>query len=162
MYCKKDHRKDKFKTVQFDFLGFSFQPRPTSSRDGEMFLGYDCAISRKSENGITEIFRKSEFHRWTSSDITRIAEEFNPKIRGFLSIGSMVSLALNLLCIKSRMMREYHVRFREGLGGKFPRSTRRSKILRFLKIFYGYVFHKIVPQNFYKCMNKFLLLYVII
>ena len=26
--------------------------------------------------------------------------------------------------LKSRMMREYHVRFREGLGGKFPRSTR--------------------------------------
>jgi len=82
VYCKRDFRRDKFKTVQFDFLGFSFQPRPTSTKDGVMFVGYDCAISRKSENKITEIFRKSEFHRWTTSSIYRIAEAFNPKIRG--------------------------------------------------------------------------------
>ncbi len=85
VYCKKDHRKDKFKTVQFDFLGFSFQPRPTSNSNGEMFLGYDCAISRKSEKKIAEEFRKSEFHRWTGSDIYRIAEAFNPKIRGWIN-----------------------------------------------------------------------------
>ena len=79
---RKDHRKDKFKTVQFDFLGFSFQPRPTSNHGGEMFLGYDCAISRKSENKISEIFRKSEFHLWTECDISHIAKVFNPKISG--------------------------------------------------------------------------------
>ena len=85
VYCKKDYRKDKFKTVQFDFLGFSFQPRPTSTRDGEMFLGYDCAISRKSENKISEIFRKSEFHLWTECDISHIAKVFNPKIMGWIN-----------------------------------------------------------------------------
>jgi group II intron reverse transcriptase/maturase len=85
VYCKRDFRRDKFKTVQFDFLGFSFQPRPTSTKDGVMFVGYDCAISRKSENKITEIFRKSEFHRWTTSSIYRIAEAFNPKIRGWIN-----------------------------------------------------------------------------
>ena len=85
VYCKKDHRKDKFKTVQFDFLGFSFQPRPTSNHGTEMFLGYDCAISRKSENKISEIFRKSEFHRWSYRDISYIASEFNPKIRGWIN-----------------------------------------------------------------------------
>jgi len=85
VYCKKEHRKDKFKTVQFDFLGFSFQPRPTSNQGGEMFLGYDCAISRKSENKIAEEFRKLEFHRWTGSDITRIAYVLNPKIRGWIN-----------------------------------------------------------------------------
>jgi group II intron reverse transcriptase/maturase len=85
VYCKRDFRRDKFKTVQFDFLGFSFQPRPTSTKDGVMFVGYDCAISRKSENKIAEIFRKSEFHRWTRCGIYRIAEVFNPKIRGWIN-----------------------------------------------------------------------------
>lgn len=84
VYCKKDHRKDKFKTVQFDFLGFSFQPRSTSNRNGEMFLGFDCAISRKSEIKIAEEIRKSDFHQWISSSIYRIAEVFNPKIRGWI------------------------------------------------------------------------------
>jgi group II intron reverse transcriptase/maturase len=85
VYCKKDHRKEKFKTVKFDFLGFSFQPRPTTTKEGEIFLGYDCAISRKSENKIAETIRESRFHRWTNKDIYRIAEVFNPKIRGWIN-----------------------------------------------------------------------------
>ena len=44
--------------------------------------------------------------------------------RGYLSIGSMASMALNLLCNKSRMMREYHVRFCERFGVKLPLPTR--------------------------------------
>ena len=48
--------------------------------------------------------------------------------RGYLSTGSMDSLALNLLCNKSRMMREYHVRFRERFGVKLPLPTRPHSI----------------------------------
>jgi retron-type reverse transcriptase len=44
VYCKKDHRTDKFKTVQFDFPGFSFQPRPTSTKDGVII---QTPLSRK-------------------------------------------------------------------------------------------------------------------
>jgi len=50
-----------------------------------MFLGFDSAISTKSKKKITEEFRKSNFHNWTGSDITRIAEEFNPRIRGWIN-----------------------------------------------------------------------------
>ena len=84
-YCKNANRKGTYKTVKFDFLGFTFQPRPTSTRTGKMFLGFDCAISTKSKKKITEVFRKSNFQRWTGSDITRIADEFNPKIRGWIN-----------------------------------------------------------------------------
>jgi group II intron reverse transcriptase/maturase len=85
VYCKKDHRKDKFKTVQFDFLGFSFQPRTASNHGKELFLSYDCAISRKSENKIVEVFRKLKFHQWTSYDLSQIAQVLNPKIRGWIN-----------------------------------------------------------------------------
>lgn len=85
VYCKTAERKVKYETVQFDFLGFSFQPRPTSTKEGKMFLGFDCAISNKSMKKIAEVCRKSGFHRWTESNITRIAEEFNPKIRGWIN-----------------------------------------------------------------------------
>lgn len=85
VYCKKDHRNDKFKTVQFDFLGFSFQPRTASNHGRELFLSYDCAISRKSENKIVDVFRKLKFHQWTSFDLSRIAQVLNPKIRGWIN-----------------------------------------------------------------------------
>jgi RNA-directed DNA polymerase len=84
-YCKSANRKWKYDTVQFDFLGFSFQPRPTSTKEGKMFLGFDCSISRKSISKIAEVFRKSKFQQWTESNITRIAKEFNPKIQGWIN-----------------------------------------------------------------------------
>jgi group II intron reverse transcriptase/maturase len=86
VFCKKARRKAKYATVKFDFLGFSFQPRPAmNDEEGRMFLGYDCAISEKSEKKIIEIIRKSDFHRWTGSDIYRIANFFNPKIEGWIN-----------------------------------------------------------------------------
>lgn len=86
VYCKDAKRNAKFKTVQFDFLGFSFQPRPTMNKmQKKLFLGFDCAISRKSEKRIIEIIRKTEFHKWTSSDLYRIAAYFNPKIAGWIN-----------------------------------------------------------------------------
>jgi len=85
VYCKDANRKGMFKTVQFDFLGFSFQPRPTATKEGKMFLGYDCSISRKSEKKISEELRRSKFHLWTNLSITQLAEKFNPKIRGWIN-----------------------------------------------------------------------------
>lgn len=85
VYCKNANHKGLFKTVKFDFLGFSFQPRPTSTKDGKMFLGYDCAISCKSEKKIVGNIRDSNFHLWTESNIIRIAEYFNSKIRGWIN-----------------------------------------------------------------------------
>ncbi len=53
VYCRDWRRKGDFKTVQFDFLGFSFQPRTAKSqRDGKLYLGYDCAISKSSKQRI--------------------------------------------------------------------------------------------------------------
>jgi RNA-directed DNA polymerase len=86
VFCKNANRKGRFKTVQFDFLGFSFQPRPTLNKvEGKMFLGYDCAISNKSAKKISDELRKSRFHLWTTTTITQIAKWFNPKIRGWIN-----------------------------------------------------------------------------
>ena len=85
VHCKTANRRPNFKTVKFDFLGFSFQPRPATNKEGTLFLSYDCAISRKSEVKIGDILRKSNFHLWTGSDITRIAQEFNPQLSGWLN-----------------------------------------------------------------------------
>ena len=48
VFCKKARRNADYTTVQFDFLGFSFQPRPAMNKEeGKMFLGFDCAISQQ-------------------------------------------------------------------------------------------------------------------
>lgn len=97
VYCKTSNRKGTFKTVKFDFLGFSFQPRPTLNKQtNKLFLSYDCSISRASETKIAEELRKSKFHQWTYSDLSSIAKTFNPKLRGWLNYyGKFRKYALN-------------------------------------------------------------------
>jgi group II intron reverse transcriptase/maturase len=86
VYCKTANRKLKFKTVKFDFLGFSFQPQSTKNRKlNKVFLGYNCSISRKSELKISKEIKQSKFHQWTGSTLLEIAETFNPKLRGWLN-----------------------------------------------------------------------------
>lgn len=120
VYCKKHNRKENFERVKFDFLGFSFQPRFTSSkRSTRMFLGYDCAISRKSENKITEIFRNSKFHRWTGVDISRIAEIFNPKIRGWINYYGKCRLHELM-----RIFKVFHLRLLKWACNRYKRHKR--------------------------------------
>jgi hypothetical protein len=55
VYCKDHKRKELHKQVQFDFLGFSFQPRPTKDlKSGEIYINFDLAISAPSQRKITE------------------------------------------------------------------------------------------------------------
>ncbi len=126
VYCKKDHRRDKFKTVQFDFLGFSFQPRSASNHGGELFLSYDCAISRKSENKIVEVFRKLKFHQWTSFDLSRIAQVLNPKIRGWINYFGkfkMHKLSRIFMLLNERLVRWAVNKFRR-FGYSFAKAGR--------------------------------------
>lgn len=85
VYCQDYRRQKKDYGVKFDFLGFSFQPRPARSKEGGVFLGYDCAISIASEKRIVETIRDSNLSKWTNATIEEIASEFNPQLRGWIS-----------------------------------------------------------------------------
>jgi len=85
VFCKKYKKQSDGKIVKFDFLGFSFQPRPSAMKKGGMFLGYDCAISQSSKNKIIEEIKSTKFQRWTNRSIEEIAEFFNAKILGWIN-----------------------------------------------------------------------------
>lgn len=86
VYCKDHKRKGEFENVKFDFLGYTFKPRPSKvMKDGFMFLGFDLSISVKAGKRILETIRHSQFHRWTGNTIEGIAAEFNPKLRGWIN-----------------------------------------------------------------------------
>lgn len=85
VYCKKDGRYLKRKSVQFDFLGFSFLPMMTRLKRGGFFLQYDCKKSRKLKKRILKDLRKMEFHRRSQSNIQDLAILLNSKIRGWIN-----------------------------------------------------------------------------
>lgn len=84
VYCKSERRRANHNRVKFDFLGYSFQPR-TCKGGEELFLGYCCAISRKSEQKIVLELRRSKFHMWTGRTIEELAKHFNSKLRGWIN-----------------------------------------------------------------------------
>jgi len=91
VYCKKEGRNLKGHPVQFDFLGFSFQPVRYQLRKGGSFLQYDCKMSRKSKVRITQELRKLDFHNKTQRGIQDLATLLNPKIRGWVQYYGKIS-----------------------------------------------------------------------
>ena len=126
VFCKKYKKRSEYKTVKFDFLGFSFQPRPAAMKSGLMFLGYDCAISQLSKNRILEGIRATNFQRWTNRKIEEIAEFFERKIIGWINYyGKFRKHALNPLfrCFDRRLIDWARRRYK-----RFKRSfTKASK-----------------------------------
>jgi RNA-directed DNA polymerase len=86
VYCKDARRKEPYKQVQFDFLGFSFQPRPTKGwQGGKLRNFFDLAISASTQKKITEEFTRMNILRNSSVTIEEIADELYSKIQGWIN-----------------------------------------------------------------------------
>ena len=85
VYCRDYRRKEKYPTVKFDFLGYSFQPRTAfSKKKGKLFLGYDCAISISSRKRIADKLEELNVNKLTFKSIVGVAQFLNPMIRGWV------------------------------------------------------------------------------
>lgn len=86
VYCKDYKRKELHKQVQFDFLGFSFQPRPTKDcRSGEIHNIYDLAINASSQKKIKEEIKTMKIHRDSIHTIEEIADRLYSKLQGWIN-----------------------------------------------------------------------------
>jgi len=86
VYCRDYRRKGKHEIVKFDFLGYSFQPRTAKSKKtGNLFLGYDCAISISSRKRIADKLEELDIANLSFKSIVGIAQYLNPMIRGWVN-----------------------------------------------------------------------------
>ncbi len=86
VYCRDYRRQGDHPTVKFDFLGYSFQPRTAKSkRNGELYLGYDCAISIGSKKSIAAKMRELDIEHLTHKSIVGVAQYLEPYIRGWIN-----------------------------------------------------------------------------
>lgn len=86
VYCKDHRRTEPHKQVQFDFLGYSFKPRPTKSRiTGQVRNIFDLAISSSSCKRISEEFKSMKILRDTSIAIEEIADKLYSKVQGWVN-----------------------------------------------------------------------------
>jgi RNA-directed DNA polymerase len=86
VYSRDYRRQESFETVKFDFLGYSFQPRSTKSKQtGKLFLGFDCAISISSKKRIADKLEEMEIDRLNFRSIVGVALYLEPLIRGWIN-----------------------------------------------------------------------------
>ena len=94
-YCKDYKRKDKHEKVKFDFLGFSYQPRPRKSKkDGKTFMAYSAEISQSNQKKIKETIREESKLRNTQLPIVALAKALNERLRGWINYYGLFSKRL--------------------------------------------------------------------
>ena len=99
VYCKDSNRDGDYKGREFDFLGFTFRPRLARNKQGQFFVSFSPAISKKAEKTIRDTIRSWKIHNWTGSSLERIVEELNPRLRGWLNYyAKFRRSALNNIC----------------------------------------------------------------
>jgi group II intron reverse transcriptase/maturase len=86
VYCKDDDRPEEHESVQFDFLGYTFQPRRAKNRWGKFFVSFLPAMSTKAAKAVRKIIRgwrmASARNNQRLEDLARLA---NPAVRGWLN-----------------------------------------------------------------------------
>ncbi len=127
VYCKDHKRTGTYEHVKFDFLGYTFKPRPSITKgSGYKFLGFDLAISVKSGKRIISTLRQSQLHRWTNATLEEIASKFNPKIQGWLNYYGKFrpsSMRYIFCCFHKRLIKWLQNKYK-SLRGKLYKSNK--------------------------------------
>ena len=148
VYCKKSGRDLKGKSVQFDFLGFSFKPMTKHLRKGGHFLQYDCTVSRKSKGKMLSKLGVLEIGRRTGSKLSKIAEILNKQLRGWINYYGKVYLkgmSPIFYYIHQRLMKWAMRRYKGFKGSRIKAANYLKRVARsYPNLFYhwslGYSF----------------------
>jgi RNA-directed DNA polymerase len=84
VYCKDEDRRGRYAQEQFDFLGYTFRPRSSKSRQGKYFINFSPAISEKASKAIRREIRKWKLHTRSDKSLEDLSHMFNPTIRGWM------------------------------------------------------------------------------
>lgn len=86
VYCKDADRPGDYEHIQFDFLGYTFQPRRAKNRWGKYFVSFLPAISTKAAKAIRKTIREwrmaSTRNNQRLEDLARVV---NPVVRGWMN-----------------------------------------------------------------------------
>ena len=86
VYCGDSNRREGQEDISFDFLGYTFRPRPAvNRRTGKMFTSFAPAISRDKLTAKGQEVRRWRLHRRTNGTLANLAEDINPVVRGWMT-----------------------------------------------------------------------------
>jgi RNA-directed DNA polymerase len=98
VYCKDDNWRQAHPIVQFDFLGYTFRPRKSKSKNGAYFVGFGPGISNASAKAIRQTMRGWKLHLRSDLELEDLACQVNPVLRGWINYyGAFYKSRLNIV-----------------------------------------------------------------
>jgi group II intron reverse transcriptase/maturase len=131
VYCKDYKRKQPQSQVQFDFLGFSYQPRPTPSQfePGRKFMVFVPEISKTNQKKIRDEIKGAVNWRNTMQRLEQIADKLNNKLRGWMNYFGMYGkrqLHKTLRYVDSKVLLWLSCKHKQGVR----QSIRQLRVIR--------------------------------
>ena len=84
VYCQDTRRAVDYPEVGYDFLGFSFHVRTAQDRAGNLFAGFQPAVSRRAMKHMAREIRLLKINRRTQATLPELASLLNQKVRGWV------------------------------------------------------------------------------
>jgi RNA-directed DNA polymerase len=122
IYCQDGRRRGDHLYTSFVFLGFEFRQRRVRLRSGQMFSGFNPAVSKDALKKMSERVRSWRLHLRADLSESDIAQRINPVVRGWMQYyGAFYRSALYPLLgrINSYLMR--------WMRKKYKRLRKRKK-----------------------------------
>ena len=73
-----------YKSVSFDFLGYSFRPKWMKNRTGKYGLHFTVTVSRKSAKAIRQEINRWPWHYWVQKELVDIRRYSVARLRGWM------------------------------------------------------------------------------
>jgi len=83
-YCKDANRRANYPVRQFDFLGYTFKPRRSINRRGELFISFSPGVSAKAAKAMRRTMRRWRLHNRSDLGLDDLVRWTHSVIRGWV------------------------------------------------------------------------------
>lgn len=84
VYCKDANRRGRYPEQRFDFLGYTFRPRSSKNRMGQLFVSFAPAVSAKAAKAIRQRMRRWQLQQRNDLALEEIARWTHPMLSGWM------------------------------------------------------------------------------
>jgi len=85
VYCKDSNRTGSYENERFNFLGYTFRPRSSKNRNGELFVSFSPAMSNDAGKAIRRQIRRWRLNGRSDKSLLDLARSINPVVRGWIN-----------------------------------------------------------------------------
>jgi len=124
IYCKDKNRREDYKRISFDFLGYTFQPRRCVNGKGIIHPNFLPAISRTSKKAINQEMRSWHIQIKNDKSLLDLSKMFDAVLRGWSNYyGRFYPSAMQVIW---RHFNRYLVQWVRRKYKRFARHQRRA------------------------------------